>query len=840
MVAIRARLDPELVFAAVRILIRRHPMLRARIALRDGRPVHRIARDVTADVKRIDVRGWTWADVHAALLREYRRPFDLERDPLFRFRLFQRGDRRFLAMQLTHRIISDAASTGVFLDELLAVYDALRRGVDPVLPPVPARFLDFVNWQNRLLAGPEADRMLRYWTEHLPAELPALSLPTDRPRPDVQTHHGASHCFSLDSELTARIQALAHDTGATPFMILLAAYAVLLHRYSGQDDVIVGSPVPGRPPELAATYGSFANPLPLHVSLAGAPSFLGLIDRVRQAVLGALDHQDYPFARLVEALGLPHDPGRSAVFQVMFTLPTDRIATQHHGATLDRIELPEQDGPLDLTLAIREDEPDHALRCVLTYNRDLFDAETARRMASHYTRLVTAALADPRRPIATLRMLGSAERARIVQRWSGADVAVVPDRPVHAMIRRHAALRPDALAVIAPGDGGARILSYGELDAAAAQLARRLRQAGVGAGDVVAVCLDRSPELVIWLLAILQAGAAYLVVDPADSDDRIAALIARARARFLAGASSGRLAGLPGCPRLTIDDAPGANGDPTALDPAPIAGAAGLDRTACVFCAPGSTGEPRAVAITHHGLASAYHAWDVTYRLRSEARVHLQTARAALDRFTGDLVRALCSGGALCLVGEPVVRDIARLYETLVHHAVDTAELTPAIARELAAYCVREGKRLEFLRLVVVGPDAWKVEDDRQLRALLGRRSRLLHVYGVTEATIDSAYFEGPVDGIGPDQLVPIGGPFPGSRVFVLDRHGAPVPTGVPGELWIGGNGVAAGYLGDRDATAARFMTVELDERGPIRLYRTGDLARWDARGTLHAVRTGG
>jgi hybrid polyketide synthase/nonribosomal peptide synthetase FtdB len=681
--------------------------------------------------------------------------------------------------------------------------------------------------------------MLRYWIEHLPAALPALSLPTDRPRPDVQTHHGASQSFVLDSDLTARIQAMAQVTGATPFAILLAAYCVLLHRYTGQDDIIVGSPVDGRtrPDELAATYGCFANALPLHVSLAGDPSFLALLDRVRATVRGALDHQDYPFARLVEELGLPHDPGRSPVFQVMFEL-LDRMTTECRGVKLDRIELPEQAGPLDLTLSIREDEPEHALRCTLTYNRDLFDAEIIRRMVSHYSHLMVAAIADPLRPVSELEMLGASERARIVQRWSGADVAVVPDRPVHAMIRRHAALRPDALAVIAPGGDVARIVTYGEIDAAAAQLARRLHQLGAGDRDVVAVCLDRSPELVISLLGILQAGAAYLVVDLDDPDEHIASLIERAGARFLIGAIAGRLTGLVGCTRLSFEDALGDADAPAAPDPAPGAGPASLDHTACVFHAPGSTAQLLAVAISHRSLASAYHAWDVTYRLRSEARVHLQTARATLDRFTGGVVRALCSGGALCLVGEPLVRDLARMYDTLVHHAVDTAELTPATARELTAHCLREGKRLEFLRLVVVGPGAWTVEDDRQLRALLGRRSRLIHVYGATEAMLDSAYFEGPVDGLPPEHPVPIGGPFPGSRVFVLDRHGEPVPAGVPGELWLGGNGVAAGYLRDPDASAARFKIVELDERGVMRVVRTGDLARWDARGMLHAAGT--
>ena len=841
-VEVETPLDPELMLAAVRALIQRHPMLRARYLLEDGRPVQRIAPEIRPDFALFDVQGDSWDSIYRAIIREYRKPYDLEHDPLLRFRMFKRGERRFILMKAVHHIISDAISTFTFIEELLAVYDALRKGQPAALPPVRASYLDFLNWQNRLLASRDAQRMERYWLDHLPPVIPTLNLPTDKPRPVVQTHNGASHFFVLPADLTARVHALSRATGATHFMILLAAYYLLLHRYTAQDDIIVGSPVMGRTAsELSATYGYFVNPLPLHANLTGDPTFLALLDQVRTIVLGGLDHQEYPFVMLVEKLGLHHDPSRSAVFQAMFILLVHRVATQKYGIKLDYIELPEEEGQFDLTLSAYEDEDEHALHCVLKYNSDLFHAETIARMASHYAALLDSVTTDPSLQLSAHRMLGAVERAQIVERWSGAPAAITASAPVHALISRRASARPDALAVIVPsrpaGPAGsgepAQTLSYGELDARANQLARRLAGLGIADGDVVAVCLEKSPELIIALVAILKTGAAYLPIDPEYPEDRIAYMVHNAGARFAIVDDADRHPQIGATP-IAIGEALRhcADADPTS--PAdPVDPGRALDATAYVIYTSGSTGRPKGVRVTHRNLASAYRAWESAYRL-GELRVHLQMASFAFDVFSGDLVRALCSGAALCLVRKDLLLDPARLHGAMVRHAVDAAEFVPAIARALAMHCRHSGARLDFMKLFVVGSDVWKVEEFRQLRTLLDPGARLINSYGLTEATIDTTYFEGTVDDLEPGRMVPIGAPFPGSRVYVLDPHGAPVPAGVPGELWVGGSGVAAEYVGDPAQTAARFASVALGDAGAMRLYRTGDLAHWDARGTLH------
>ncbi|CAL9643050.1 D-alanine--D-alanyl carrier protein ligase [Streptomyces sp. enrichment culture] len=843
-VEIRAELDPEMVFAAFRVLIERHPALRANFTHDQGRPVQKTApaEDAAsrADVALFDVQDWSWDDIHALIVSEYRKPYDLAHDPLVRLRLFRRGPDRWVLMKAVHHIISDAVSTFTFIEELLAVHEALRLGRAPELPPVPARYLDFLNWQNQFLAGRDARRMLDYWKAHLPADIPALALPTDRARPPVQTHNGASEFFVLDADLSARVHALAREHDVTVFMVLISAYYLLLHQYSGQDDIIVGSPVTGRTQEqFAKVYGYFVNPLPLHLDLAGRPTVAELLGRVRDVVLGGLDHQEYPFVLLVEELGLTHDPSRSAVFQAMFILLTHKVATEKYGYRLEYIELPEEEGQFDLTLSVYEDESDHRFHCVFKYNTDLFLAETMRRMASHYVHLLDALTrAAPGEPARRLELLGAAERERLVDDWSGAGRrTAVPDVPVHRLVSRVAAEQPGAVAVSAPGeDGTARRMTYGELDVRSRALARRLRELGVGDGAVVAVCLEKSPELIVTLLAVLRAGAAYLPLDPRDPDDRLAALITHTGTAWAVTDSAGgeRFAGLA-CrvltpAGLTAEPAP----DPDLPEPD-----VGLDAPAYVIHTSGSTGRPKAVLVSHRNLASAYESWRTEYRLDRDVTVHLQTANPSFDVFTGDLVRALCSGGTLVLVGRELLFNTARLYDVMRQEGVDCGEFVPSVVRGLLAHCEHDGSRLDFMRLMIVGSDIWKVEEYDRLRALCAPETRLVNSYGLTEATIDSTYFEGPTDGLEPSMTVPIGRPFPGTELYIVDEHGEPVPPGVTGELWIGGTGVATGYLGDPEQTAHRFVTRTVG-RGPgarpVRLYRTGDLARWDSAGCVHLL----
>ncbi|RPK37887.1 Phthiocerol/phenolphthiocerol synthesis polyketide synthase type I PpsA [Streptomyces sp. ADI92-24] len=844
-VEVRAELEPDLMFEAVRRLIARHPALRANFHLEDGLPVQRTTSDTEPDLGLFDVQGQGWQDIQRTIIREYRKPYDLEHDRLVRFRLFKRGQSRWIIMKAVHHIVSDAISTFTFIEELLAVYEALKQGREPSLPPVGARYLDFLNQQNRFLAGREAGGMLEYWRSHLPAEVPLLDLPTDRPRPAVQTHNGASEFFVLDAELSARVHTLAQEHGVTPFMVLLSAYYVLLHRYSGQDHVIVGSPVTGRThQEFAPVYGYFVNPLPLHADLSTGPTVAELLEQVRRTVLNGLDNQEYPFVLLVEELGLQHDPSRSAVFQAMFILLTHKVATEQYGYRLEYIELPEEEGQFDITLSVYEDEAEGRFHCVLKYNTDLFLPRTVRRMATHYVHLLDSMTRAPAElPTPRLEMLGTQEREQLVTEWSGASrlPAVAGrqpgrDRPVHHLIGDIAAAHPQAVAVSVPALWGATAhLTYGELDRRANARARRLRELGVMPGSVVGVCLDKSPELVVTLLAVLRAGGAYLPVHPDQPADRVAHVLGIAEAALVV-VDDTRAAWAEGLPATVVT--------PAGLRPAETEGPApqgttDLDSPAYVINTSGSTGRPKAVRISHRSLASAYGAWFEEYRLADRARVHLQMAEPSFDVFTGDLVRALCSGGRLVLADRDLIFDTARLYRTMRTERVDCAEFVPAVVRGLMDHCEREGERLDFMSLLVVGSDAWKVAEYERLRGLCGAGTRVINSYGVTEATIDSAFFEGPADGLEPGMMVPIGRPLGNSTLHILDDHGEPVPPGVPGELWIGGEGVAIGYAGDPEQTAQRFVTWNLSRdpgAAPVRLYRSGDVARWDTHGRMHLL----
>ncbi|MFF2400054.1 non-ribosomal peptide synthetase/type I polyketide synthase [Streptomyces goshikiensis] len=844
-VEIRARLEPEVMFDAVRALVARHPMLRANFTLEEGRPVQRITTGGEADVALFDVEDRDWDEIHAMIVREYRRPYDLEHDPLIRFRLFRRGPDRWIVMKAVHHIISDAISTFTFIEELLALYEGMRAARPVPLPPLRARYLDFLNGQNRFLASPDARRMLEYWRGVLPAEVPALDLPSDGPRPAVQTHNGASEFFVLDAELSARVHALARAHDVTVFMVLLSAYYVLLHRYSGQDRIVVGSPVTGRTEEeFASVYGYFVNPLPLYADLSGAPGVGALLAQVREVVLGGLDHQEYPFVLLVEELGLQHDPSRSAVFQAMFILLAHKVATEQYGYRLDYIELPEEEGQFDLTLSAYEDASEERFHCVLKYNTDILPPGTVRRMASHYVNILDALTRAPAdRPVARLELLGADEREEVLTDACARGPVLPEEAAVHRLIAGAAARHPDAVAVSVPAESGpTRHLTYGELERHARLLAARLRDRGVGRGAVVAVCLPKSPELIVALLAVLKAGAAYLPLDPDHPGDRLAGMAENAGAALVITDAAGpaRLAAL-GVPVLTDLLAPDAPAD---LEAATDAGAeedtaAGPDAPAYVIHTSGSTGRPKAVRVGHRALSALYAAWRAEYGLDTAPGVHLQMAGVSFDVFTGDLVRALCSGGRLVLIGRELLLNTARLYETMTTERVDCAEFVPAVVRSLMHHCAHGGHRLDFMRLLIVGSDVWKVGEYERLRGLCGPGTRVINSYGLTEATVDSACFEGPTDGLDPHQPVPIGKPLPNCTLRILDEHRAPVPPGVTGELWVGGAGLALDYAHDPEQTALRFVSLTLGRgpgAAPERLYRTGDLARRDTRGRIHLL----
>ncbi|HRH75719.1 MAG TPA: amino acid adenylation domain-containing protein, partial [Cellvibrionaceae bacterium] len=836
-VEVFTELEPELMFSAVRTLVQRHPMLRANFRQNEqGRAVQSIADNIVEDVGLIDVSGRSWDDIYQLIIDEYRKPYDLAYDPLMRFRLFRRAPNQWIIMKAVHHIISDAISTFTFIDELLALYEGLRRGEAVHLPPIKARYLDYLNWQNRFLASPAAKRMQDYWLGHLPKEVPVLNLPTDKPRPPVQTNNGASQFFMLDNAITQQVHALAQQQGATVFMVLIAAYYALLHRYSGQDNIIVGSPVMGRTEqEFAQVYGYFVNPLPLHADLSGEPSTIKLLEQVQNVVLNGLDNQEYPFVLLVDQLGLKHDPSRSAVFQAMFILLAHKVSSEQYGYKLHYIELPEEEGQFDLTLSVYEDAADGQFHCVFKYNTDLFAADTIARLAEHYQNLLKAMLATPERPITQLTMLSADEETRLLKHWSGAFSTSPVDDSIVDLIDQYAHSR--AIAISMPQDGKPSVqMDYRTLVQASNQMAQNLIKIGVGTGSIVGVCLPKSPQLIVTLLAVLKAGAAYLPLDPDYPSERLTYMLEHANARLalVDDYSQHCLSNWSGHAVNVNDQRMQAKAD------ANWRSRISLNDTAYVIYTSGSTGKPKAVLVNHRNLAAVYQGWQEHYRLQEEVGVYAQLASFSFDVFSGDLVRALCSGGTLVLVDRELLFNTARLYQTLQKEQVDCVEFVPAVVRGLMHYCQHEHKRLDFIRLLIVGSDAWKVEEIRALKTLIHPQHRLINSYGLTEATIDSSYFEADSSYFESDSsafeagaMVPIGRPFTNSALYVLDQHQQPVPAGVTGELWIGGAGVAQGYLGAPELTAQRFVRLNLAGQNHY-LYRTGDLACWDNNGIMH------
>lgn len=830
-VEIRAFLDPALMFDAVRMLINRHPSLRANFMQKDGHAVQIICDHCKEDIGLIDVENRPWHEIYNMIINEYRKPYDLATDPLMRFRLYRLADDRWIMMKAVHHIISDAISTFTFIEELLALYEGMRQGNPVELPPVKARYLDFLNWQNKLLASPQAEKMLNYWLQHLPKEIPNLNLPTDKTRPLVLSHNGASHFFVLDQELTKRVHELAKKQGMTVFMVLLSAYYTLLHRYSGQDHVIVGSPVLGRTEEeFASVYGYFVNPLPLFADLSAKPSMLQLMEQVQKTVLNGLDNQEYPFVLLVDKLGLKHDPSRSRVFQAMFILLVHKVATTKYGYRLNYIELPEEEGQFDLTMSAYEDESEGRFHCVFKYNSDLFVASTIERMAAHFVELLSNMIDEPNTSVSEISMLDVHEQKYIVETWSGQEKQRAPEESIVAMFNKAALTSPQNRALAMPSESGEmHYMSYGELLKKSNLLAMNLQRKGIGPQSVVAICLPKSLDLFVAILGVLKAGAAYLPLDPEYPVDRLNYMLSHAQAKCaLVDSTTHERLNWDGTCLLVHD--PELNEEHE--NNRELTHQVTLDDTAYIIYTSGSTGRPKAVSISHRNLSAVYLGWEDYYRLKTDVRVHAQLASFSFDVFAGDMVRALCSGGTLVLFDRNLLFNTETLYHILLQENVDCAEFVPAVVRGLVRYCQAYNKRLDFMRLLIVGSDAWTIDEMKQLKALCHPDHRLVNSYGLSETTIDSTCFEGDLEQFDNSSMVPIGRPFTNSMAYVLDANYQPVPTGVPGELWIGGFGVSNGYVGNSELTAERFKTIQLNGRNQ-RLYRTGDIACWDNSGIL-------
>ncbi len=847
------RLESAALDAALQAVAGRHESLRVAFPGAGGRPRRQAGAAPRLAV--VDLGGLAAGPAAAfelasrLVLELARRPYDLARGPLWRALLVRLGALDHLLFIGVHHIVSDGWSQGVLRRELSLLYSAAFGAEAPALAPLPIQYADFAAWQRRWLAGDRLRAQLAFWRRRLTG-LEQLRLPADRPRPAVQTYRAASRSVALSRELTAALERLATGAGGSLFMTLLAAYLALLGRLTGQRNVAVGSPIAGRGrQEIEGLIGFFVNMLVFSGDLSdpagGQLDFLTLIRRVREVALEAYAHQDLPFEKLVEELDPERDLSQNPLFQVT-------LALQNAGG--DELELPGLEArPLELHVpSVRFDLELYAwqgerLELELVYNRDLFDATTAARMASRLETLLASAVRRPRRPISDLELETRARRQQVLVEWNDRP-ALEPAGPfVHHLFERWARRAPAAVAVVAAAAGGESQLTYGELDRRAGRLARRLRALGAGVETPVGVYLERSVEAVVAVVAVLKAGAAYLPVDAAVGRERLRFQLRDAGAPLLVTRRA-LLDELPaglrpaGVRVVCLDAEPAAIGASDAADH--DAGGPSPETLAYVTYTSGSTGQPKGVMVSHGALANAYRAWEASYRLPAGGR-HLQMASLSFDVFSGDLTRALASGGTLVVCPRELLLAPAELHALMRRQRVDHAEFVPVVAGALVRHLndERPDRGLDGMRLLAVGSDAWSRQEHAALVAAAGAGVRVVNSYGVTEAAIDSSFFEGrfqagvSTPGVStPGTSTPIGRAFAGTVLRVVDRQGMPVPAGTPGELVIAGAGPARGYLGRPALTAASFVPDAVAGEPGGRLYRTGDLARHLADGNLELI----
>jgi amino acid adenylation domain-containing protein len=838
-VTIEGELDAEALRRAFQALAGRHAILRSTFATPGGEPVARVHARLEVPFIHENVSRSTPEAFAERLSTEAGRPFDLEHGPLLRVHLFERSRQEHVLLVVIHHIATDFWSQARLLGELGALYQAERRGEPAALPAPALSYADFARWEAAMLAGERGKRLRAYWTERLAGELPLLDLPTDRPRPPVQTSGGATERLRLDAGLLERLAGLSRAHGATLFMTLLAAFEALLYRYSGQADLPVGVPTAGRGRAgFADTVGYFVNPVVLRGDLQGNPPFDGFLEQVRQAVLGAFEHQDYPFPVLVEELQPERDPSRSPLFQVMFGLqkapslagqdltpfalnePEARLDAG--GLPLVSLPLPERIAQFDLTLTVGESEG--GLLAAFNYNTDLFDADTITRMARHFETLLRGIAADPARRLADLPLLTASEHHRLLVKWNFTRAYVPEEGLIQTLFESQADRTPGSPAVVFREQE----MTYRELDRRATQLAHHLAAMGLGPEDRVGLCAERSPELVVGLLGVLKAGAAYVPLDPEYPRERLDFLLADSRARLLL--TQERLLPLlpAGARTLCLDSqwdeiAAAAGELAPRLRPRNAAGVpAAPENAACVIYTSGSTGRPKGVVLTHANLVNLIVSFIRSYSPDVQDRMLPLTSIASAS-FVGEVLPILCADGAVVLPDREEILDTVKLIELISRWNVSILSTVPSLIAALNGM----KEELPRLRLILAGGEALTAGDvDRILEA-----ATVVNGYGLTETSICSTSYPVRLADVQAGGALPIGRPLMNHRLYILDPELNLMPIGCTGKLYIAGAGVARGYLGNPALTADRFVPDPFEPGG--RMYRTGDLASWLPDGNI-------
>ncbi|NER93306.1 MAG: amino acid adenylation domain-containing protein [Symploca sp. SIO1B1] len=811
----------------------RHSMLRSTFPKLGQELVQRVHQNQQLDFLEIDASSWSEDELYAKVIEAHRHPFDLATKPVMRIRWFSHSEQDHILLLTIHHIAWDGWSVNLIIKELPKIYQAQQAGVELSLPQIDSSYQDYVSWQRQLLAGSEGERLWSYWQQKLAGELPVLNLLTDRPRPPIQTYNGAAYPFKLSAKLTEQLKELAQEEGATLYMTLLATFQILLFRYTSQEDILVGSPTSGRTrPEFAPIVGYFVNQVVMRADLSKNPCFKDLLLQVRQTVIGAFSHQDYPFSLLVQRLQSEQDPSRSPLFQAYFLLQkspksqdtqkilfsSTKTLIDWGGLAVEPFALEQYESLYDLTLEMVEN--DLSLLGFLKYNTDLFDKQTMARMVSNYQTLLAGIVDNPQQRVGQLPLLADTQQ-QLLGEWNNTAVEYPQDTCIHQLFENQVELTPDAVAVVF----GNQQLTYKELNEQANQLAHYLQSFGVKPETLVGLCVERSIEMMIGLLGILKAGGAYVPLDPSYPQQRLAYMLEDAAVPVLLTTES-LLEFLPKHKAATV--CVDSDWSKIALHSHrnPLSRVTPENLVYVIYTS-GSTGKPKGVQIHHQSLVNFLVSMNSYLGLTSLDTFNAITT-ISFDIAALELYLPLIVGASVVVVSREIAMDGNRLLPQLLQSEATVMQATPATWKMLLTSGLSNHKL--GIKLLS-GGEALPAQLAAQLLPI---GMEVWNLYGPTESTIWSTIHQignKPQHAEDSNIITPIGRPIANTEIYILDQYLQPVPIGVPGELHIGGIGLARGYLNQPELTQEKFIPNPFEssqsQSQRSRLYKTGDLARY-------------
>ncbi|MCU0643018.1 MAG: amino acid adenylation domain-containing protein [bacterium] len=821
-------LDVEIFYATFKLIVARHAALRTTFLTRDGEPMQQVHESMDFEFKVADATSWSESYLNQHLNQEALRPFDLEHGPLFRVIVLRRSIKNYVVLFNYHHIISDLWSLAILINEIGILYDALKSKNAPALAPIEIEYSDYIRNQAAMLAGSAGSELQKYWFEKLSGELPVLTLPFDRARPTEQTYLGSSKALYLGNDVVAALKSLAKTNRVSFFSALISAFFLLLSRYSGQTDIIVGTPKAGRQRSTLKTVGYFVNAIPLRASCAGTERVSDFLKQVHQNVMEASDHDALPFSLMVEQLMLERDPSRSPIFQVLFTMQkTTRLVDSDGVAFLSIGEsggcmnwgsipiftrgLERRIAPFDLTMLVAETNDD----CIVSiqYNIDLFNDATIERMIAHYQTLLTNLVANPERQLSQVPILSDQERKQVLVDWNATAKIFPEQKCIHELFEELIPTVADFPAVVFEGQQ----LSYRELNERSNQFAHYLQKRGVTPDTIVGICLERSFEMIVSMLAVLKAGGAFLPLDSAYPCERLSFMLEDSHASIVITTQKSDL----NCsqikvPTICLDSEWDVIAQETRSNP--VSGV-NRDNLSYIIYTSGSTGKPKGTMLNHLGLCNLSVAQHQAFDIKIGTRI-LQFSSPSFDASVWEVVMALVNGATLYLATLENLAPGKSLMTTLRDNKINVVTLPPSVLAVLPV------ESLPDLQVLITAGEKCSKDLVSRWRAI----PRIFNAYGPTETTVCASMFEVPDNN---DESPPIGRPVQNFQLYILDENLAPVPIGVTGELCISGVGLARGYLNRPDLTANKFIPNPYSSIAGDRLYRTGDRARYLPDGNI-------